>query len=319
MMNPRIIGALCVSLTMAAAGCVGTMSVREPSIVHDDAHPGGNLLTFNRDATLLASAGLDGGLRLWRLPAGAPAGRWQAHAGPVYGLGFSKDNTRIVSAGWDGEIAVWSLAGARLSGVASASPVRAMDMRDDVIVTGHIDGHVRVWTLDGLNLLHDHRVGRHAVLAVAWHAAQRLLAASDVDGGVFLWRLGSEPRPLPRPSGAAHDLTFTPDGTRLTGSGWFRLFHWAVEDGRLVVVETRHRGLIRAIDYTADGRTLASISRVTDSSVYLLDPDSGAVKQRLRPHELCGTSVRISPDGRLLASTSDDASVRIFDLREGAP
>jgi len=43
------------------------------------------------------------------------------------------------------------------------------------------------------------------------------------------------------------------------------------------------------------------------------------VLKRFQPHELCGSFVRLSSDGRYLASTSDDASVYIWDLQYPLP
>ena len=80
---------------------------------------------------------------------------------------------------------------------------------------------------------------------------------------------------------------------------------------------TRHRGIIRSIGYLPGSNLLASISRQTDSAVYLLDPESGAVVRRFQQHDLCGASIALSPDGHYLATTSDDASVRIWDLAGG--
>ena len=73
-------------------------------------------------------------------------------------------------------------------------------------------------------------------------------------------------------------------------------------------------GIIKSIQFTDGGSELASISRQTDSSVYFLDPDTGAVTRRFQQHELCGAAVAVSDNGRYLATTSDDASVRIWKL-----
>jgi WD40 repeat protein len=53
--------------------------------------------------------------------------------------------------------------------------------------------------------------------------------------------------------------------------------------------------------------------------VYLLDAQTGAVLQRFQAHELCGSFVRLSPDGRYLASTSDDSNVHVWDLQHLLP
>ena len=111
-------------------------------------------------------------------------------------------------------------------------------------------------------------------------------------------------------------LAFSPDGQWLSGGTWFRLYRWNLDDGSLTTVSTEHYGLIKSVQYTGKGESLATISRQTDSSVYFLDPVSGAVTRRFQRHDLCGADVSVSPDGRYLATTSDDASVRIWVLGE---
>jgi len=80
------------------------------------------------------------------------------------------------------------------------------------------------------------------------------------------------------------------------------------------VLSTPHHGIIKSVEYLAAGDVLATISRQTDSSVYFLDPASGALLRRFQQHDLCGADISVSPDGRYLATTSDDASVRIWML-----
>jgi len=82
------------------------------------------------------------------------------------------------------------------------------------------------------------------------------------------------------------------------------------------VLATEHTGVLKALRITIDGRRLASISRHTDSLVAFLDPNTGATLQRFQRHRLCGADVAVSEDGRYLAATSDDASVRLWDLHQ---
>jgi WD40 repeat protein len=49
--------------------------------------------------------------------------------------------------------------------------------------------------------------------------------------------------------------------------------------------------------------------------VYLLNPDTGRSLAEFQSHDLCGAWVSLSRDGRYLATTSDDASVHIWDLK----
>jgi WD40 repeat protein len=79
-------------------------------------------------------------------------------------------------------------------------------------------------------------------------------------------------------------------------------------------VKSDHWGVPISLDYTPDGRFLATIGRHTDSEIYLVDPETGNSERHLLRHQLCGAAVRISPNGKFLASASDDASIRLYDL-----
>ena len=123
-------------------------------------------------------------------------------------------------------------------------------------------------------------------------------------------------RYLDRPSSDPRTLAFSPLDDSLYGAGWFRLFRWNLDTGRIETLDTDHKGIINNIQFTPGGQ-LASISRQTDSSVYFLDPASGETLRSFQRHELCGGDIAISPGGRYLATTSDDASVRIWVLQPG--
>jgi WD40 repeat protein len=133
---------------------------------------------------------------------------------------------------------------------------------------------------------------------------------------VAIWSTLDEVRYLEEPPADAFTLAFSPDGQWLSGGTWFRLYRWNLDDGALTTLATEHHGIIKSVQYTGNGASLATISRQTDSSVYFLDPASGEVTRRFQRHDLCGADVSVSPDGRYLATTSDDASVRIWVLGE---
>ena len=91
-----------------------------------------------------------------------------------------------------------------------------------------------------------------------------------------------------------------------------------IDPGVLLYLLIKHLGIIKALEYIDDGRELATISRQTDSAVYFLDAKSGEVKRRFQRHDLCGGDIAVSADGRYLATTSDDASVRFWVLEGDA-
>jgi WD40 repeat protein len=309
---------VCAVLFIAA--CAGRPLAEPPVVIHQLAHSGGSVVSFSTDGDLLASGGWEGTVRLWQTPDGPQLRHWHDHNSSVNGIAFAADDSQVISAGYDGRLVRRSVNGARLARVATGSPVTHMvaDNGLDRVLTGHTDGVVRTWRLADFTLLQERTLHSGAVMAVAIDGDTGFFASSGADGRVFVWQESGAVRALQEPPVDAWTLAFSPDGQWLAGGGWFRLFRWNLQDASLTVMSTPHHGIIKSVEYLAAGDVLATISRQTDSSVYFLDPASGAALRRFQRHDLCGGDISVSPDGRYLATTSDDASVRVWLLQPAA-
>lgn len=286
-----------------------------PTYVRHHMRDGGTVLAFNPDETLLASGGKGGWVHLYQLPKTTLVGSWRAHRdNTVNGLVFDADS--LVTAGYDARLVRWSLQGKIRHQADARSPVTHMayDAERDHLITGHSDGVVRLWRGKDFDLLTEYPLHSGAVKRVAIESINGNLASSGSDGRVFLIKAG-QVREMPTPPSDAAALIFSPDGQTLFGSGWFKLFRWDLTNMTLTVLSTPHHGIIKALHWTPDTLQLASISQQTDSSVYYLDPVTGAATRSFEKHALCGAAIQVSPTARFLATTSDDASIKVWDLQ----
>ena len=304
-----------ICLVWLLASC--SSQPRQPAdVIVEDAHGGGSALAFAPDSRLLASGGWSGQLKLWRVPGLEPVFGWKAHEGQVTGVGFLGSGDRLLSAGYDGRIVEWSLRGEprRQAKAEREITAFAIDEAADLLVTGHRGGWVIQWGLTGLGVQRSLRPHRGAVRAVAIRPGGGGFASSGTDGRVFFWEAGAEPKELTGQASDARTLAFSPDARLLYGAGWFQVFRWDPGEGTGEALATEHLGIINSITFSGDGAYLASISRQTDSAVLFQDPETGRTLHRFQSHDLCGAVVSLSRDGRYLATTSDDASIRLWRL-----
>ena len=302
---------LIFSLGVLLGGCLSAKY--EPADVIDkQVHRGSEMLDFDETSSILVSGGWDGELALWPMPQGAPSKVWQGHEGPVHGLGFA--GSWIVSVGLDGWIKIWDHEGELLGEQDAGVAVERAAVSSARVITGHRDGSVRVWTLPDLVLTTELDLHQGNVRAVALDPTSRRFASVGLDRQVYAWDESGSPRRLTPAPGMTRSLEFAPDGNTLFAGGWVNLFKWTLADERLTVLPTDHWGLISGIQYVESMNVLATISRINDSSVYLLEPATGATVKTFAPQKLCGGDVAMSPNGRFLAATGDDGAVRMWDL-----
>ena len=176
--------------------------------------------------------------------------------------------------------------------------------------------------------------GRDQLLSLAYDASGSRLAATlarhqiiadprpvwdAVAAEVLVWDLGNPEAPqLLRASRLPgrtrwirdrHLVRLSPDGLRVYTS--MPLTAHQVGTGEMLF-RTEFAGY--ALDLSADGSTIAIDD---DVSIHLVDPETGSVLRSLHGHTADIEALRFSPDGSLLASSSRDHTVVVWDVTTG--
>jgi len=290
------------------SGCSNLMSADPPDQVLAGIHEfGTTALAFTPDGRQFISGGYRGELRVWNAATLRPLGMNLAHRGPVRAI-LPLASGDFVSGGDDGRLILWH--GNQIKAQSEGAKVTALALFQGRVVSGHNDRQLRIWSADTLQAVREIPLD-DKVVALNAHGNQ---LAVGLDDAILLLDGGFKMRRTLHATHTPHDLQFSPDGRTLAAGSWFSLRIWDLASGTMRSIPTEHNGLLTSVAFSPDGRYLATLGRHTDSAIRLFDTADFRVVKRYQAHELCGAIIRFSPDGRTLASGSDDESVRLHRL-----
>ena len=118
------------------------------------------------------------------------------------------------------------------------------------------------------------------------------------------------------PGGVIQDVRYSPDGQYLAVAHSFGVDLYGARTSRIVRRLDGHEGAVRSIDFTQDGKKLATAS--WDRTVQVWDVLSGRQLHVLQGHERDARAVAFSPDGSRVASAGYDRTVRLWSAETGA-
>jgi serine/threonine-protein kinase len=202
---------------------------------------------------------------------------------------------------------------------AAISPV------SDLYAVAGADGAIRLWELRSRNRARMLRTDLHrrtghdaAAVSLAFSPDGSLLASAHVDGVVHLWDMatGDEIDVKLRHDETVGAIAFSPDGATLaTGSYDANLRFFDV--GAAIAGEARRELLrqptgVTALTWVGGGEWI--LTGHSSKVLRLTDPLRGRLVATMRGPEALVNLLVLSPDGRHLAVSSHDKTIRLYDL-----
>jgi WD40 repeat protein len=279
-----------------------------------------NDVTFSADGQRIAAGGTDGIAQVWSPVLDEPIN----NANLVTGVGYSRDGQTVGAAGYDGKIQLFSSRtaaplGDPLLGHSGKLTSIAFDPVDDLLAAGGQDGTVPLWDparSEPVRTL----PGNAEVNSVAFSKDGALLASGSADHKVRLWNphTGTPARPaLTGPTEQVNSVAFSPVQHLVAASSAdHKIYVWDTDTGQLQhTIATPDA--VGPVAFSPDGHRIAS-GGGNDNMVRVWNVDSGQpAMYPLTGHTGTINAVLYSPDGRFIASASNDGHTRFWDAATG--
>jgi WD40 repeat protein/mono/diheme cytochrome c family protein len=250
--------------------------------------PSVNALAISPDGKFYA-VGLPGVVELRSIDTRAVVKKFEGHKGNVNDLAFTADGKRLAAAAGEPGVA----------------------------------GEVRIWNVDTGRMVRKIDAHADAVYSVAISPDGSTLATGSYDQLIKLWELsgrspGNELLTLKGHNGCVFDLAFRPDGKVLASASADRTMKlWSVANGERL--DTRPESLkdLYAVAFSPDGSRVFAAGVDNRIRVWSVSADaregSNKLLQSVFAHEGAVLRLAFSPDGKTLASSSDNGTVKLWN------
>jgi WD40 repeat protein len=291
-------------------------------------------LAFSPDGKLLATASADTAVELWNLTTGQQTGAFKGHTAAVNSVAFSPDGKSLATGSDDRTAKLWNATtGQEIPLLQPAGSRVAFSPNGKMLATGTIPipgdreagGTVQLWeALTGRRV----RTFPGSIPFEGFAPDGTRLATEYWDGTMRLWDVATG-RKTCTLRGAYEPAAFSPNGKWLaTASNGFEIKLWDLATGQEIrrlkgQKSPTETGQIFSLKFSPDSKTLATGARLRSGNrkavgtLQIWDVETGRVTQTHKGPHLGVWSVAFSPDGRLLATASQDTVVRVWDLATG--
>jgi WD40 repeat protein len=285
-------------------------------------------LRVSPNGKLLALGDEEGFIRVVRLETLEVVTTFRAHSGRISDLDFKPDSRILLSAGRDGSIRFWDLENLR----ENTRPVKELKAPRSIpysarinpdfsalVLMGDREGRLVAWDTRRDHIITNAKFHHGPVLSVAYQPAGKGTFLSGGGDGQLNIRLPEGKRLSIHPhNGPMFQASYSATGRHVYTVGADRIVKlWDAaqfdqQHPRPQTIMSGHLKYVLTADMSQDEKLLASGGG--DKGLNLWDAASGRLVGRMQGHTSDIEAIAFFPNGRFIASTSEDKSVRIWSV-----
>lgn len=296
-------------------------------------------VSVSPDGNNIISASGDETVKIWNWK-GELLNNQSEHEDQVWVVRYSHQNNLFASSGFDKKIIVWHIEENNLKTMSLTGHMqRVYDLsfsaNDKFIASSSKDGTVRIWDLQTGKEIKKQEEGKegssYRIYGVDFHPnKQEIVAYTGNGNGIKIWNWRSKYPPIliGKHNNLPLLVRFNSKGSMLVScddQGSIKL--WEIDNSKKIIGEIQgHSQAVYGIEFSPDGKKLASASLDGTIKIWNIDEvrksfqdNREAVKksrETLKGHISAVNRIEFSPDSNFLISSSNDKTIKIWNLQD---
>ena len=247
----------------------------------------------------------------------------KGHTEGVRSVSFSSDSLLLASGGSDATVRIWTWQGALCKQVfvlAHAQPVLSVAFHPKqarLLAAGGDDGFIQLWDVSKGKSIRKWQADKQAIASLAFSSDGQFLFSGGSDSIIHIWTLeGNKVGQLVGHTGWIWDLAFDSSGELLASAGTGDLYNqqlpadntarlWRWNERKELSVMPSGSHYVMTVAFCVSSKFLFTGSRYVTSpdrnNLRIWHTEDGSLSSELNGFKDAITSMRVSPDGKLLA------------------